>query len=711
MDEAGYHAHRRAAQEDAYYAHLVPTPNEAPHEGVEWVLPLNEAWSPTPIPQGFPGDKQGNQDAIHVNGGNEGKDSRLPGLDDAKIAGIGSTTSAPLANGDQAGTQKRHHSVLEKMTPHLQLMCAPMLAYYTIKEDVWFGAAMVVTADAGSVYDSLPQLTLDFAPSRFAIARGFDPKSAEYQTSKSTTITGHQLHKYHGSQGTFTFWRFFLEIPQQTYEQAITYRLNSGSKTTFLVPYIGQNFHWMAHSCNGFSGGVDTDAFKSDKFESGFDPVWSDVLEKHEMIGYHAMVGGGDQIYCDSITREPELQPWINSVLPFTKHKSPLTHEIESAIDRYYFSHYCKIFRTGAFGQANGQIPMVNMLDDHDLIDGFGSYSEQTMRSPIFQHIGSRGYFWFLLFQLFSSDDVDGTTQPTGQHPLKNMVIGGEGSYIPSVNHSLSVSLGPKVHMYLLDCRSERRIDRICSELTYQRMFEEIESLPDEVEQLIVQLGVPIVYPRMSFVEHFLESKLNPLNIMGRFSPSGLGGFSNKFDKDAELLDDLNDHWCAKHHKKERNWLVLKCQRAALSKKLRVTFLSGDVHCAAIGLLHTYHGHHGEPDHLEPSMDHRYMMNVITSAIVNTPPPAAVLTMVGLLAGNKHRTLHSEHTDEKMMPLFKVDTDESHRKHPFLMGRRNYCSVVFDPPSGNLNFDICVEKVQGGGETKGYGIIAPPPRW
>ncbi len=33
----------------------------------------------------------------------------------------------------------------------------------------------------------------------------------------------------------------------------------------------------------------------------------------------------------------------------------------------YPHSHYCKIFRTGAFGQANGQIPMVNMLDDHDL--------------------------------------------------------------------------------------------------------------------------------------------------------------------------------------------------------------------------------------------------------------------------------------------------------------------------------------------------------
>lgn len=85
---------------------------------------------------------------------------------------------------------------------------------------------------------------------------------------------------------------------------------------------------------------------------------------------------------------------------------------------------------------------------------------------------------------------------------------------------------------------------------------------------------------------------------------------SIRFNKDAELLDDLNDHWCAKHHKKERNWFILECQYYALSKKLRVTFLSGDVHCAAVGLLHTYYGNHGEPKHLEPSMDHRYMMNV-----------------------------------------------------------------------------------------------------
>ena len=76
-----------------------------------------------------------------------------------------------------------------------------------------------------------------------------------------------------------------LDIPQQPYEMSVTYRLNGGVATSFLVPPAGGNFRWMAHSCNGFSGGVKTDEFKTDKFESGFDPLWCDVLEKHDRLG------------------------------------------------------------------------------------------------------------------------------------------------------------------------------------------------------------------------------------------------------------------------------------------------------------------------------------------------------------------------------------------------------------------------------------------
>jgi hypothetical protein len=75
-------------------------------------------------------------------------------------------------------------------------------------------------------------------------------------------------------------------------------------------------------------------------------------------------------------------------------------------------------------------------------IDGFGSYDDETQKSPIFNHIGSRGYFWFLLFQLFTVDEFDGTHHAPGSHPNKGLIIGGPGAYIPHPNHTLISYLG-----------------------------------------------------------------------------------------------------------------------------------------------------------------------------------------------------------------------------------------------------------------------------
>ena len=139
----------------------------------------------------------------------------------------------------------------------------------------------------------------------------------------------------------------------------------------------------------------------------------------------------------------------------------------------------------------------------------------------------------------------------------------------------------------------------------------------------------------MSFLEHFLDLKWNPLNVLARHNALGLGGMVNKFNQASELLDDLNDHWCANSHKKERNWLVLEVQKLALQMGARVSFLSGDVHLAAVGVLFSKTG----GPKIQPEKDHRYMLNVITSAIVNTPPPAGAAKMVAMLGSHKHRTL------------------------------------------------------------------------
>jgi len=45
---------------------------------------------------------------------------------------------------------------------------------------------------------------------------------------------------------------------------------------------------------------VNPDDFRGPGFKSGFDPLWTDLLAKHADKPFHALVGGGDQLYCDS---------------------------------------------------------------------------------------------------------------------------------------------------------------------------------------------------------------------------------------------------------------------------------------------------------------------------------------------------------------------------------------------------------------------------
>lgn len=68
-----------------------------------------------------------------------------------------------------------------------------------------------------------------------------------------------------------------------------------------------------------------------------------------------------------------------------------------------------------------------------------------------------------------------------------------------------------------------------------------------------------------------------PLKAMGRAGWLGKG-LLNKFDGGVEVLDDLDDHWTARHHKEERNWFIQELQDLAAEKSVRVTLL-GYVYC------------------------------------------------------------------------------------------------------------------------------------
>jgi hypothetical protein len=60
--------------------------------------------------------------------------------------------------------------------------------------------------------------------------------------------------------------------------------------------------------------------------------------------------------FCFSVAREPELQEWINHPNRREKMQYPVTQEMLDAIDRFYFNHYCKSFRSGAFARASSSM-------------------------------------------------------------------------------------------------------------------------------------------------------------------------------------------------------------------------------------------------------------------------------------------------------------------------------------------------------------------
>ena len=158
---------------------------------------------------------------------------------------------------------------------------------------------------------------------------------------------------------------------------------------------------------------------------------------------------------------------------------------------------------------------------------------------------------------------------------------------------------------------------------------------------------------------------MDPIKALGR---AGLfGSFVNKFDGGVEILDDLDDHWTAKHHKLERNWFIEELQVLASDKSVRVTILSGDVHLAAVGQFFT-----NKKLGIPKDRDHRYMPNVISSAIVNTPPPEIMADVL-----NKRNKIHhlNQETDENMIPLFLHDVDMKPRNNNHLLPRRNWCAI------------------------------------
>lgn len=333
----------------------------------------------------------------------------------------------------------------------------------------------------------LPPGSVD-APGSFAERRKKSPVDGE-KLGKYKDVRGYRLHAERG----YTFWRFSIEVELRDKEQRIAYRINRGPATGFWVPAKGQSMNIMFHSCNGFSLSVNPDEL------SGPDPMWRDVLNSHQSRPFHVMIGGGDQLYCDAVMRQTQLfKEWLVIRNPLHKHNAPFTVEMQDELEWFYLERYCMWFSQGLFGLANAQIPMVNIYDDHDIIDGFGSYPHHFMTSPVFSGLGNVAFKYYMLFQHQSLASETEGTEPSWALGVK------PGPYIQERSRSVFMHLGSKIALLGVDCRTERMRDQVVRDDTWDKLIDRCysEIVKGKTEHLLVLLGVPIAYPRLVWLEN-----------------------------------------------------------------------------------------------------------------------------------------------------------------------------------------------------------------
>lgn len=128
----------------------------------------------------------------------------------------------------------------------------------------------------------------------------------------------------------------------------------------------------------------------------------------------------------------------------------------------------------------------------------------------------------------------------------------------------------------------------------------------------------------------------------------------------------------------------MRLQKLSREHSVRITILGGDVHLAAMGRFYSNPKLGISCEH-----DHRYMANVISSAITNKPPPKAVANL--LARRNKIHHLDSD-TDETLMKLFDKQPGGKEKG-----GEWNKCTM----PSRNY---ACITEISVPVETNGTAL-------
>ncbi|KAI9028664.1 hypothetical protein DFJ74DRAFT_659621 [Hyaloraphidium curvatum] len=442
----------------------------------------------------------------------------------------------------------------------------------------------------------------------------------------------------------YTAFRFDLEIPQdEVFTTFVRYRVMIENPELYRVrhdeldmydlhvPAVNQKWHCAFFSCSGFEH-TNREADQG----VGTPGLWHDILRVHrgrradaneeseepdENVPrpFHLLIGGGDQVYNDDVFDDVHaLHDWMYDI-PYQRDReaAPWTQEMEHGANEFYFRNCCMHFGTTVVGDAMARIPHVFVPDDHDFFDGFGSYPEHLNNCPVFQGIAKVATKQFLLFQHHTTPELAAS---------QNCMIPADpnGPFGRPSGFNFVYNLSPTMSIVGLDNRTERQIDQVFFPATLDAIFQRINAtVPRTCEHLLVMQAVPMIFGDIGSLERPLE-RISKFIRNNKFATEVIAKLKLyrsdqlKFGE-PQLLDDMVDHWTSMHHLLERQLLFARFGQVAKEFELRVSWLTGDVHCAGFGRLRTI-GVTTETEIRDPMTQYQ----VISSAIGNAPPPVFV---------------------------------------------------------------------------------------
>ena len=283
--------------------------------------------------------------------------------------------------------------------------------------------------------------------------------------------------------------------------------------------------------------------------------MWShfDTILKKRGDEMRFVINGGDQVYTDGIDG---LNIW-QYLAKSASCKEGELHPSQHAMETWYRDIYRGYWGFENLKKVFASYPQYMIWDDHELKDGWGSYylNENTDE----------------LDEIFDWEKAD-ITRDDAEILLKRMKAAAFKVY-----HEYQHSHNPQTQkdrydyhfqtqdsaFYVLDGRSKRDINRhsrkVLGRTQLHRFAKYVDALDSKTTPfLFITSAIPFIH---------IKSVLANAD-------------DNIFADMKNLQDDLRDTWEHRSHDSERKAL-LKILFKAANRGIRVSILSGDVHCAA----------------------------------------------------------------------------------------------------------------------------------